>query len=347
MGGAVSKAPHVQFGKRARLLLHHRCWYRLPFPCQAEMKRLAVWLLLVLAPLSVGAAMPHLYSRSVIVYNMEQGRVLLEKQADVVAPVASLTKLMTAMVLLDQHPALDEPLTIEPADVDLVKHSPSRLPVGATLARGEMLRLALMASENRSASALSRAIAGGKPAFVAKMNEKASALGMQQTRFQDPTGLSPHNVSSARDLLRMADAASRYTLIREFTTLSNYRVEVARRSLRYRNTMLMLREPGWGIQLSKTGFINEAGHCIVLKASLGSGPVIIVLMGASSNRKRSADLISIRNWLEGKEVTGAMLQAAYPAKRMPHHRAKAVVRHGEARHAPYSKKPGLLNRPGV
>ncbi|WP_161564111.1 serine hydrolase [Cupriavidus lacunae] len=311
------------------------------------MKRLAVWLLLVLAPLSVGAAMPYLYSRSVIVYNMEQGRVLLEKQADVVAPVASLTKLMTAMVLLDQHPALDEPLTIEPADVDLVKHSPSRLPVGATLARGEMLRLALMASENRSASALSRAIAGGKPAFVAKMNEKASALGMQQTRFQDPTGLSPHNVSSARDLLRMADAASRYTLIREFTTLSNYRVEVARRSLRYRNTMLMLREPGWGIQLSKTGFINEAGHCIVLKASLGSGPVIIVLMGASSNRKRSADLISIRNWLEGKEVTGAMLQAAYPAKRMPHHRAKAVVHHGEVRHAPYSKRPGLLNRPGI
>ncbi|QYY34059.1 MULTISPECIES: hypothetical protein [Cupriavidus] len=128
-------------------------------------------------------------------------------------------------------------MTIEPADVDLIKHSPSRLPVGATLARGEMLRLALMASENRSASALSRSIAGGKSAFVAKMNEKASALGMHHTRFQDPTGLSPHKVSSARDLLRMADAASHYPLIRKFTTLSNHRVEVARRSLRYRNTL--------------------------------------------------------------------------------------------------------------
>ena len=299
------------------------------------MKRLVVCLLLALAPLRVGAAMPYLYSRSAVVYDMEQGRVLLEKQADTVAPVASLTKLMTAMVALDQHPALDEPLTIEPADVDLIKHSPSRLPVGATLARGEMLRLALMASENRSASALARSIAGGKSTFVAKMNEKASALGMHDTHFQDPTGLSPHNVSNARDLLRMADAASHYPLIREFTTLSNHRVDVARRSLRYRNTLLMPRETSWGIQLSKTGFINEAGHCIVLKADLGSGPVIIVLMGAASNRKRTADLISIRNWLGGKEVNGAMQQVAYPAKPIYHHRAKAVVHHGKVRHAPY------------
>ncbi|CAG2154841.1 D-alanyl-D-alanine endopeptidase [Cupriavidus yeoncheonensis] len=299
------------------------------------MKRLVVCLLLVLAPLRVGAAMPYLYSRSAVVYDMGQGRVLLEKQADAVAPVASLTKLMTAMVALDQHPALDEPLTIEPADVDRIKRSPSRLPVGTTLARGEMLRLALMASENRSASALARSIAGGKSMFVAKMNEKASALGMHHTRFQDPTGLSPHNVSSARDLLSMADAASHYPLIREFTTLSNHRVEVARRSLRYRNTLLMPREPDWGIQLSKTGFINEAGHCIVLKADLGSGPVIIVLMGAASNWKRTADLISIRHWLGGKEVNGAMQQAAYPAKPISHHRAKAVVHHGKVRQAPY------------
>jgi D-alanyl-D-alanine endopeptidase (penicillin-binding protein 7) len=286
-----------------------------------------------------------LYSRSAIVYDTGEGRILLEKHADEVAPVASLTKLMTAMVVLDQRPALDEPLTIAPADVDLVKHSRSRLPVGATLARGEMLRLALMASENRSASALSRAaVVGGKPAFVVRMNEKASALGMHRTRFEDPTGLSPRNVSSARDLLTMADAASQYTLIREFTTLSSDSIDVARRSLRYRNTVGLLREPGWGIQLSKTGFINEAGHCIVIKANLGSSPVIIVLLGAASNGKRSADLNAIRNWLEGKELTGAMLQAAYPAKRIPHHRAKAMVRRGNVNHAHYSKRHALRVR---
>jgi D-alanyl-D-alanine endopeptidase (penicillin-binding protein 7) len=303
------------------------------------MKRLAVWLILSFMPLSGGAATPALYSRSAIVYDTGEGRVLLEKHADQVAPIASLTKLMTAMVVLDQRPALDEPLTIAPADVDLVKRSRSRLPVGATLARGEMLRLALMASENRSASALSRAaIVGGKLAFVARMNEKANALGMHHTHFEDPTGLTPHNVSNARDLLTMADAASRYPLIREFTTLSSDRIDVARRSLHYRNTVGMLREPGWGIQLSKTGFINEAGHCIVVKAELGSGPVIIVLLGAASNGKRSADLNAIRNWLAGKESTGTMLQAAYPTKQIPHHRTKAMVHRGHVSHVHYSKR---------
>ncbi len=309
------------------------------------MKRLAVWLILSFMPLSGGAAMPDLYSRSAIVYDTGEGRILLEKHADEIAPIASLTKLMTAMVVLDQRPALDEPLTIAPADVDLVKHSRSRLPVGATLARGEMLRLALMASENRSASALARAaLVGGKPAFVARMNAKASALGMRRTRFEDPTGLSPRNVSSARDLLTMADAASHYTLIRDFTTLSSNSIDIARRSLRYRNTVGLVREPGWGIQLSKTGFINEAGHCIVIKANLGSSPVLIVLLGAASNGKRSADLNAIRNWLEGKELTGPMLRAAYPAKRIPHHRAKAVVHRGDVSHAHYSKKHALQVR---
>jgi len=305
------------------------------------MKRFAVWLILSFMPLSGGAVTPALYSRSAIVYDTGEGRILLEKHADEVAPVASLTKLMTAMVVLDQRPALDEPLTIAPADVDTLKHSRSRLPVGATLARGEMLRLALMASENRAASALSRAaVVGGKPAFVARMNEKASALGMHHTRFEDPTGLTPRNVSSARDLLTMADAASHYALIREFTTLSSDRIGISRRSLRYRNTV-RLREPGWGIELSKTGFINEAGHCIVLRADLGSAPVTIVLLGAASNWKRSADLVAIRNWLEGKEVTGAMLQAAYPPKAIPHHRAKAMAHRGGVRHAHYSKRHTL------
>jgi D-alanyl-D-alanine endopeptidase (penicillin-binding protein 7) len=283
--------------------------------------------------------MPSLYSRSAIVYDIEHEQVLLERHADDVVPVASLTKLMTAMVVLDQDPALDEALAIAPADIDLIKHSPSRLPVGAMLTRGEMLRLALMASENRSASALSRAVAGGRPAFVAKMNDKANALGMDQTRFEDPTGLSPRNVSSARDVVRMADAASHYPLIRAFTTLSRYRLQVGGRSLRYRNSMHVPRQAGWGIQLSKTGFINEAGHCIVLKADLGSSPVIIVLMGAASDRMRSVDLISIRHWLATGGTDGAMRQVAYPAKPICRHEARTVGHHGKVRHPADSKRP--------
>jgi D-alanyl-D-alanine endopeptidase (penicillin-binding protein 7) len=186
------------------------------------MKKLASVLLLAAAPLLASAETPHLYSRSAIVYDVGRSEVLLEKNPDEVQPVASLTKLMTAMVVLDASQALRETLTVDDADIDKLKHTGSRIPVGAALAREEMLRLALMASENRAASALSRAFPGGQPAFIQTMNNKARALHMADTHFADPTGLSPDNLSTARDIVKMVDAASHYPLIDSFTTLPRY-----------------------------------------------------------------------------------------------------------------------------
>ena len=250
------------------------------------MKTLAGLLLLAVTPLVLCASAPPLYSRSAVVYDVTQHQVLLEKNPDEVAPFASLTKLMTSMVVLGQDPVLEETLTIDLADIDQLKHSRSRIPVGASLQRKDMLRLALMSSENRAASALSRNIDGGQPAFIDRMNEKAKTLGMSHTHFQDATGLSPQNVSTARDVVKMADAASHYALIHEFTTLSHYEEDVDGRALRYRNTNPLVGRPTWDIQLSKTGFTNEAGRCIVIEANMPDGPVIIALMGAASSGAR-------------------------------------------------------------
>lgn len=312
-----------------------------------EMKHLAACLLLAVAPMIACATTPFLYSRSAVVYDVGSGQVLLEKNPDDVAPLASLTKVMTAMVALDQDPLLDEALTVAGADIDLLKHSSSRIPVGTTLARREMLRLALMSSENRSASALSRAIAGGQPAFVEKMNEKANVLGMLHTHFVDPTGLSPHNVSTASDLVKMAGSAAHYRLIAEFTTLSRHRVDVGARRLVYRNTTPLVGQPGWDIQLAKTGFINEAGYCIVLEANIRNGPVIIALMGAATYRMRSADLISIRYWLEGKGMPGTSLRAE-ASKPIHPQRAAAALHKGGPRLASYARRSeSKANRPPV
>jgi serine-type D-Ala-D-Ala endopeptidase (penicillin-binding protein 7) len=284
------------------------------------MTKLASVLLLVAAPLAASAATPLLYSRSAVVYDVGQRQVLLERNPDEVAPVASLTKLMTAMIVLDQAPVLEETLTIDSADLDQLKHSGSRLPVGATLEREEMLRLTLMSSENRAASALSRAFPGGRPAFIPAMNDKARALDMAHTHFEDPTGLSPQNVSTARDVVKMADAASRYPLIAAFTTLSHYGEEVGKRTVFYRNTDPMVDQPGWDIQLSKTGFTDEAGRCIVIEASMPNGPVIIALLGAASSRARSADLVSIRRWLEGNETPVTAPRVHYAGMSRHHHK---------------------------
>ncbi len=310
----------------------------------------AACLLLGIASLNAGAQAPFLYSRSAVVYDVAHGQALLEKNPDEPAPLASLTKLMTSMVVLDQHPALDEALTVDAGDIDRLKHSSSRIPVGTTLARMEMLRLALMSSENRSASALSRGMAGGHSAFVGTMNGKASALGMTGTHFEDATGLSPQNISTARDVARMAEAASRYPLIHEFTTLSGYGVEVNGRLLHYHNSSPVLGRPGWDVLLSKTGFINEAGYCIALEVNVQNSPVIIVLMGATSHRRRMADLVSIRSWLQGEPApSAALLQAAYyPGRPFHHHRARAVPHHGRFRLASYPAKPAAkIHGPGA
>lgn len=302
------------------------------------MRKFAGLLFLAVAPLVALATTPRLHSHSAVVYDVTQRQVLLEKNPDEVAPLASLTKLMTAMVALDQTSALEEMLTIDHADIDQLKHSRSRISVGATLEREEMLRLALMSSENRTASALSRAIEGGQPAFVQKMNKKAKMLGMIHTHFEDPTGLSPQNVSTAHDIVKLADAASRYRLIHEFTTLAHYQEEVGTRTLLYRNSNPLVGRPEWDIQISKTGFINEAGRCIVMEANMQNGPVIIALMGAASPRARSADLMSIRHWLAAHETPAARPRGYYVRTPIDHHKAVAVWRYGKIRRVAYSAK---------
>lgn len=241
---------------------------------------------------------PKLASGAVAVIDQATGDVLFEKNANAVVPIASITKLMTAMVALDAQPSLTKTLTIGEADVDTLKGTHSRLAVGTRLSREEMLRLALMSSENRAASALSRHYPGGREAFIAAMNAKAHELGLTDTRFSDPTGLTPENVSSARDLVKMVNAAHQYPLIREFSTSEEYQVAVRGRPQTFRNTNALVKSDNWTIGLSKTGYISEAGKCLVMQAWLNNKPTIIVLLDSWGKLTRIGDANRIKRWVE-------------------------------------------------
>ncbi|HUX26718.1 MAG TPA: D-alanyl-D-alanine endopeptidase [Burkholderiales bacterium] len=247
-------------------------------------------------------AHPHrllLRSAAAIVQDAETGEVLYDKNADAVTPIASITKLMTAMVVLDAGVDLNQDVTISSADKDWLLGTRSRLRPGATLSRKELLRLALMSSENRAAAALARTTyPGGIEPFLQAMNHKARMLGMNDTHFDDATGLSSANVSSAEDLVKMVRAAHRYALIRKFTTTSGHEVQVAGRSLAYHNTDRLVSNESWNIGLSKTGFTNDAGHCLVLQATLAERQVIIVLLDSWGRLSRIGDANRIRAWLE-------------------------------------------------
>ncbi|MDP2825940.1 MAG: D-alanyl-D-alanine endopeptidase [Sulfuritalea sp.] len=243
-----------------------------------------------------------LQSSAVLVLDQTTGAILFEKNPNAVLPIASITKLMTAMVVLDAKPDLTETLAIGEEDVDVLKGTRSRLKVGTHLVREEMLRLALMSSENRAAAALSRHYAGGRDAFVAAMNQKAQALGLVDTRFQDPTGLTAANVSSPRDLAKMVDAAHRYPLIREFSTTSEGEFSIAGRSQQFRNTNTLVKSPTWEIGLSKTGYINEAGKCLVMQAWLNNKPTIIVLLDSWGRMTRIGDANRIKRWVESASL---------------------------------------------
>lgn len=244
-------------------------------------------------------------SSAVLVQDQTTGAVLFEKNAEAVVPIASITKLMTAMVTLDSKPNLDEMLTIGDEDVDVLKGTHSRLVVGTRLSREEMLRLALMSSENRAAATLSRHYPGGREAFVTAMNQKARSLGLTDTYFRDSTGLTAANVSSARDLVKMVSAAHQYPLIREFTTTAEYDVMVSGRPQVFRNTNPLVRAHGndWDIGLSKTGFINEAGKCLVMQAWVNNKPTIIVLLDSWGKLTRVGDAIRIKRWMESASLT--------------------------------------------
>ncbi|MGQ9812743.1 MAG: serine hydrolase [Dissulfurimicrobium sp.] len=238
-------------------------------------------------------------SNSVLVYDDKEEKILYGKNINAVVPIASITKLMTAMVLLDAGQPMDEDVTITDEDVDKLRNSASRLEVGTTLSRGEMLRLALMSSENRAASALARNYPGGMSAFVAAMNQKARALGMANTNFRDPTGLHEENVSTAEDLLKMVKAASSYETIGAFTTTAKYQINDGRRCLIYNNTNALVKRSDWKIRLSKTGFINESRRCLVMKTEIVQRPIIIVLLDAPDTQSRTEDALNIKRWLEG------------------------------------------------
>jgi D-alanyl-D-alanine endopeptidase (penicillin-binding protein 7) len=264
------------------------------------------WMGLVVAGFAVlSAASPSparlsLKSASVLVLDQVSGQTLLEKQAGAVVPIASLTKLMTAMVLLDAHLDPSELLTITDDDKDDLRHSRSRLPVGTRLPREQALLLALLASENRAAHALGRTFPGGLPAFVLAMNAKASELGLSGSRFEDPTGLSSGNVATAWDLARIIEAAYHYPEIRDFTTRPQTTLQSGRRSIQFPNTNALVRNPRWNIGLSKTGYIEEAGRCLVMQAMLANRPVLVILLDSWGKYTRLGDAIRIKQWMEAR-----------------------------------------------
>lgn len=256
---------------------------------------------------------PQLGSSAFYIVNPANGEVLLERNAAVVVPIASITKLMTAMVVLDAGQSLSEPITITNADIDTLKGTGSRLAIGTTLTREEMLHLALMSSENRAASALARHYPGGERAFIEAMNVKARLLGLWNTRFHDSTGLNPANVSSPRDLAKMVSASASYPLIREFSTSAERYVDVRGRLTRFGNTNGLVKSPEWSISVSKTGYISEAGRCLVMQTWLHDQPVVMVLMDSSGLYTRTADAKRVRKWLE--QADSAPRMAAAPVRR--------------------------------
>lgn len=239
-----------------------------------------------------------LRSNAVLVLDGDTNTVLIGKNDDAVLPIASLTKLMTGLVIADAGLPMDEVLTITEDDVDRIKGSGSRLAVGTRLTRAEALHLALMSSENRAAHALGRTYPGGLPAFVEAMNRKAMELGMRATRFVEPTGLSSDNRSTPRDLARLAAAAAQRPMLRELSVSPEYELATGRRVVHYRNSNKLVRESDWDILLQKTGYIREAGRCVVMQVRLAGRNLILVLMNAANSSARWADAEHLLRWLE-------------------------------------------------
>ena len=241
-------------------------------------------------------------SQSVLVVEDDTGKILLEKNADRVAPIASLTKLMTAMVVLDAKQDMDELIEIDRSDVDTLKYSSSRVPVGALISRRDVLHLALMSSDNRAAAALARTYPTGSEGFKAAVKRKIAALGMTQTVIEEPTGLSPHNRSNAADLVKMAAAAARYPEITAATTNSKDLININGREVEYRNTNRLVGAKRWDIGLSKTGYIQEAGRCLIMNIKAGGKNATMVLLNASASSARILDALNIRRFITGEQA---------------------------------------------
>lgn len=242
-----------------------------------------------------------LRSASALVADQITGERFLQKQATAIVPIASITKLMTAMIVLDAKMDLQELITIKSEDIDIIRYSHSRLPVNTRITRGDALLLTLMASENRAAHALGRTYPGGLYAFTSAMNAKAKSLGLNDTHFIDPSGIHCGNVSSAEDLARLVDAAYKYNIIRKYTTCKETSVQIGRRMLQFHNTNRLVGNPQWQIGLSKTGFIDEAGRCLVMQSQVAKRPLLIVLLDSQGKLTRYSDANRIKQWMEGSK----------------------------------------------
>jgi D-alanyl-D-alanine endopeptidase (penicillin-binding protein 7) len=246
-----------------------------------------------------------LRSAVALVQDAQSGETLIAKNQGAVLPIASITKLMTAIVILDANLNLEQRVAVSDEDFDFVKGTRSRLRPGTILTRDELLLLALMSSENRAAASLGRTYPGGTSVFVTAMNAKAQALGMNDTKFVDSTGLSPSNVSSARDLAKLVAAANEYPLIRKYSTTESAQVQSFGRALDYRNTNGLVRAGQWDIALQKTGYISEAGRCLVMRVKLASREVIVVLLDSWGKFSRVGDANRIKKWLEAHHALKA------------------------------------------
>ena len=238
-----------------------------------------------------------------LVVDQDTHEVLFSKNDRVVLPIASLSKLMAGLVISESGLPMDHMITVTQDDVDTIKHSRSRLRVGTVLSRGEMLHLALMNSENRATHALARTYPGGVPAFVAVMNAKAKMIGMMDTHYVEPTGLSFHNQSTAHDLALLANVAYQVPLLREITTSHGMDVDMGRSVVAFHNTDVLVKNPGWDIGLSKTGFINEAGHCLLMQAKISGRNLIMVFLDSVGSYSRFADAERVRRWLDSDPKT--------------------------------------------
>jgi serine-type D-Ala-D-Ala endopeptidase (penicillin-binding protein 7) len=285
------------------------------------MRKLLITLCLVMAtsawaadPAKTKKSVPKLESASALFVDAKTGEPIYAKDSHTVRSIASITKLMTALVVLDGKQPMNEALTISKEDIDLIKHTHSRLPIGTQLTRYEMLWLALMSSENYAASALARHYPGGKPAFIKAMQKKASGLGMANTRFVDSTGLDARNVSTAEDLVKMVKAASQQPLIRKLTTTAKHEIKLPqyRNPLIYKNTNALVRGGKWEIIVSKTGYTQEAGRTLVMNSKLGEREVFMVMLGAHGKLTPVGDATRFRKWLNSQGP--AKLAEERPAK---------------------------------
>jgi D-alanyl-D-alanine carboxypeptidase/D-alanyl-D-alanine endopeptidase (penicillin-binding protein 7) len=282
-----------------------------------------VFIALLLAACSAAWSAVPLRSAHALVLDEATGQVLLEKDAATPAPIASMTKLMTAMVVLDAHLSAAEPIRIERDDFDSLKFTRSGVPVGAVVSREDALTLALMSSDNHAAAALARTYPGGRTAFLQAVALKIAALGLENTVIEEPTGLSPNNHATARDMAKILKAASVYPEIAAATSQRHDRIEVNGRQRMFHNTNGLVGAPGWEITTSKTGFINEAGRCISMRLESAGRSILVVLMGATNTSMRTLDALAIHRWL-GTGQDDVEVAAAAPAERRSAGRTASV-----------------------